>query len=53
MDDRVFELYVKAINSLDDDQKKIFNMGFDLGISEGIARCTEKLSNMNKKSDKK
>ncbi len=48
MDDRVFELFSKAINSLDDDQKKIFHMGFDLGISEGIARCTEKLSNMNK-----
>jgi len=48
MDERVFELFRKAINSLDDDQKKLFNMGFDLGISEGIARCTEKLSNMNK-----
>lgn len=52
MDDRVFELYRKAVSSLNDTEIKIFAMGFDLGTSEGIAQCTEKLSNMNKEKKK-
>ena len=52
MDDRVFELYEKIINSLEDNEKKIFHMGFDLGIAEGTAECSARLDELNKEKKK-
>ena len=44
MDDRIFELYREAIRSLSEKEIKILNLGFDLGIGEGTARCLAKLN---------
>jgi len=49
MDDRVFDLYVKATSTLNDKEKKVFQLGFSLGTSQGIADCTKKLKDMDKK----
>lgn len=49
MDDRVFELYMKATKLLNYRENEVFKMGFDLGKSEGIAQCTKKLHDMDKK----
>ncbi len=44
MNDRVFELYERIWGMLEEgSEKKAFQLGFDLGISEGISRCTDKL----------
>lgn len=48
MNDLVFQMYEKIISFLSDDEKTVFKMGFSLGISEGTARCTDKLNEMNK-----
>ncbi len=53
MNDGVFELYMKATDLLDDKEKKVFKMGFDLGISEGTSRCIDRLNVVNKESKKK
>ncbi len=44
MDDDVFKQYERIMNFLSDDEKVTFKLGFRLGISEGTARCTAKLS---------
>ncbi len=50
MNDEVFELYRKCLNLLDTKKEKvIFQRGFDLGISEGTARCIEQLKPAVKK----
>jgi len=50
MDDRVFELYMKATSTLNYKETKVFKLGFDLGKSEGIAYCTKILED-EKKND--
>jgi len=50
MNDMVFELYMKVTALLSTDrEKEVLKMGFDLGKSEGIAYCTKKLADMDKK----
>lgn len=50
MNDGVFKLYMKVTDLLKNDrEKEVFKMGFDLGKSEGIAYCTKKLEDMDKK----
>ncbi len=51
MEDRVFELYRQAIHSLNDKETKIFDLGFNLGISEGTARCLAKLNEISAKRE--
>lgn len=43
MNDKVFELYERIWRMLKASEKPIFQLGFNLGISEGISRCTDKL----------
>lgn len=52
MNDLVFEMYEKVMSFLSDEEKVVFKMGFSLGISEGTARCTDKLGEMNKEKEK-
>jgi len=50
MNERVFELYMKVTDLLESDrEREVLKMGFDLGKSEGIAQCTKKIEDMNKK----
>ncbi len=44
MDDRVFKYYRILLNKANTDfEKELIGLAFDLGISEGISQCTEKL----------
>ena len=51
MNDKVFELYRLAIRSFSDKEIKIFDLGFNLGISEGTARCLAKLNEISTKRE--
>jgi hypothetical protein len=48
MDDKIFKMYEKIRLFLSDDEKVTFNLGFTLGIGEGIAQCTKKLKESKK-----
>jgi len=53
MNDGVFELYMIATSKLNNEEKKIFKVAFDLGICEGTSRCLDKLGVVNKANKKK
>lgn len=48
MNEKVFKIYYEVFNTLNDDEKGIFDLGFKLGIGEGVDICTQKLKKVKK-----